>query len=121
VEDFVIITVFYSFIYEMRLVWLKMTSDDLKIYTERKQRQRKMWVIIYLIIGTTLGLEILMKTWAGDKNEIYQPWKLGFVLHLLSHTLSCLTDIPIIVMLWMYFGYFFQRKKEAYTKKYRVF
>jgi hypothetical protein len=48
-----------------------MTSDDLKIYTERKQRQRKMWVIIYLIIGTTLGLEILMKTWGGDKNEIY--------------------------------------------------
>jgi hypothetical protein len=40
---------------------------------------------------------------------------------LLSHTLSCLTDIPIIVMLWVYFGYFFQRKKEAYTKKYRVF
>jgi hypothetical protein len=71
VEDFVIITVFYSFIYEMRLVWLKMSSDDLKIYTERKQRQRKMWVIIYLIIGTTLGLEILMKTWGGDKNEIY--------------------------------------------------
>jgi hypothetical protein len=80
-----------------------------------------MWVAIYLTIGTTLGLEILMKTWAGDKNEIYQPWKLGFVLHLLSHTMSCLTDIPIIVMLWMYFGYFFQRKKEAYTKKYRVF
>lgn len=24
-------------------------------------------------------------------------------------------------MLWLYFGYFFQRKKEAYTKKYRVF
>ena len=38
VEDFVIITVFYSFIYEMRIVWLKMTSDDLNIYTERKQR-----------------------------------------------------------------------------------
>jgi hypothetical protein len=38
VEDFVIITVFYSFIYEMRLVWLKMTSDDLKTYTLRKQR-----------------------------------------------------------------------------------
>jgi hypothetical protein len=32
-----------------------------------------------------------------------------------------LTDLPIIVMLWLYFGYFFQRKKEAYTKKYRVF
>ena len=40
---------------------------------------------------------------------------------MLSHILSNLTDLPIIVMLWLYFGYFFQRKKEAYTKKYRVF
>jgi len=40
---------------------------------------------------------------------------------LLSHILSNLTDLPIIVILWLYFGYFFQRKKEAYTKKYRVF
>ena len=120
-EDFVIISVFYSFIYEMRLVWLKMTSDDLKTYTLRKQRQKKMWFAIYLTIGTTLGLEILMKTWNSDKNEIYQPWSFWFILNLLSHILSNLTDLPIIVMLWLYFGYFFQRKKEAYTKKYRVF
>ena len=40
---------------------------------------------------------------------------------MLSHILSNLTDLPIIVILWLYFGYFFQRKKEAYTKKYRVF
>jgi hypothetical protein len=66
VEDFVIISVFYSFIYEMRLVWLKMTSDDLKTYTMRKHRQKKMWFAIYLTIGTTLGLEILMKTWISD-------------------------------------------------------
>ena len=66
VEDFVIISVFYSFIYEMRLVWLKMTSDDLKTYTMRKVRQKKMWFAIYLTIGTTLGLEILMKTWISD-------------------------------------------------------
>ena len=66
VEDFVIISVFYSFIYEMRLVWLKMTSDDLKTYTMRKYRQKKMWLAIYLTIGTTLGLEILMKTWISD-------------------------------------------------------
>ena len=65
-EDFVIISVFYSFIYEMRLVWLKMTSDDLKTYTMRKVRQKKMWFAIYLTIGTTLGLEILMKTWISD-------------------------------------------------------
>ena len=121
VEDFVIVTIFYSFIYEMRVVWLKMTSDDLKTYNLRKQRQRKMWTAIYLTIGITLGLEILMMTWIGDKNEIYQPWKLGFIINLLSRILSNLTDLPIIVMLWMYFGYFFQRKKEAYTKKYRVF
>jgi len=121
VEDFVIISVFYSFIYEMRLVWLKMTSDDLKTYTLRKQRQKKMWFAIYLTIGTTLGLEILMNTWNSDKNEIYHPWSLWFILNLLSHILSNLTDLPIIVMLWLYFGYFFQRKKEAYTKKYRVF
>ena len=65
-EDFVIISVFYSFIYEMRLVWLKMTSDDLKTYTMRKVRQKKMWFAIYITIGTTLGLEILMKTWISD-------------------------------------------------------
>ena len=105
----------------MRLVWLKMTSDDLKTYTLRKQRQKKMWFAIYLTIGTTLGLEILMNTWNSDKNEIYHPWSLWFILNLLSHILSNLTDLPIIVMLWLYFGYFFQRKKEAYTKKYRVF
>ena len=38
-----------------------------------------------------------------------------------SRFLSFCTDAPIIVMLWTYFGYFFQMKKQAYTRKYQVF
>lgn len=47
----------------------------------------------------------------------------GFYFHLnvFAHFLSLTTDGPIIIMLWMYFAYFFTMKKQAYTKKYRVF
>ena len=33
VEDFVIVSVLYRFIYEMRSVWLKITCDDLQSYS----------------------------------------------------------------------------------------
>lgn len=61
VEDFVIITVFYSFIYEMRAVWLKMTCDDFTTYTKRKARQKLIWSTVYVTLAVTLALEIFIK------------------------------------------------------------
>lgn len=65
-----------------------------------------------------MALEILIKYF--DVNT-YNNWTPEFFLFLSANILSLLTDLPIIVMLWIYFNYFFQRKKQAYTKKYLVF
>ncbi len=58
VSDFVIISVFYKFVYEIRLVVLKLESDGPEDFKKKLKRQRIIWVLIYLTLSINLVLSI---------------------------------------------------------------
>ena len=58
VSDFVIISVFYKFVYEIRLVVLKLDSDGPQDFKAKLKRQRIIWTLIYLILSINLFLSI---------------------------------------------------------------
>lgn len=60
-SDFVIIAVFYYFIYELRLVKLKLQCVDFNHFCKELKRTKIYLLIIYIIISLTLALEISLE------------------------------------------------------------
>lgn len=115
ISDFVIISVFYKFAYEIRHVRLKLESSTYEGYRRSLSWQRCVFVSIFLLISVNLFLtvgELLRKN--SDKN-------LAHYLQLTAKCITFVTDQVLLVMLYVYFCYFFQRKKQALTRQYGVF
>jgi uncharacterized membrane protein len=115
ISDFVIISVFYKFAYEVRHVRLKLESSSYESYVRSLSWQRCVFVSIFFLISVNLFLSIVqLLRQSDDKN----------FAHYIKLTTTCITfvtDQVLLVMLYVYFCYFFQRKKQALTRQYGVF
>lgn len=100
----------------MRVVRIKLESDNYDSYKAKLKKQRTFWTLIYLALITTLVFEIF----ASLFNSL-DIWSFPFLLKFSAEIMGLLTDVAIIVILWTHFSYFFQRKKQALTKQYGVF
>lgn len=118
VGDFVIIAVFYKFVYEMRVVRLKLECEEYQDYQKRLRRQRIVWSLIYATLILNLVLEFLFSL-MQRRREL--KFSVVGVVGLASQVLQLVTDQALIVLLYVYFCYFFQMKKQSLTREYGVF
>jgi|LauGreDrversion4_2_1035121.scaffolds.fasta_scaffold699554_2 hypothetical protein len=61
IEEFVLIYTFYGLLYEMRITYLKIVCDDHNLYHQRKRRQKKAWIVIYLALLLILSTDLCIK------------------------------------------------------------
>lgn len=119
VADFVIMVVFYKFIYEMRVVKLKLKCDEYKDYKRQLKCQRCIWTGFYVILSLRLAFELVASFFSSEDRST--RWRLAYILTISSNIIGILMNQVLIVLLYFYFCFFFQKKKEALTKQYGVF
>jgi hypothetical protein len=111
ISEFVIVTVFYNFMYEMRVVRIKLESDNYDAYKAKLNKQRMFWTLTYLALITILVIEIFASFF-----DTIEKWSIPFILKFSAEIIWLLTNLAIIVILSTHFYYFFQRKKQALTR-----
>lgn len=70
VAKFVMIITFYKFIYELRVVKLKIQSDSYSEYKRRLKYQKIIWKLIYIAMIVALVLE-LISIYEGNRDIKY--------------------------------------------------
>ena len=84
ISDFVILSVFYKFAYEVRHVRLKLESSSYENYRRSLSWQRCVFVSIFLLISVNLFLSIVqLLSGNSDKN----------LAHYIQLTARCITFV----------------------------
>lgn len=115
-----IIAIFFTVMYEMRIVKIKLECDEFYTYRRRLARQRCYWFGIYMFIAANLVLNIF-----NDSQELnildLEPGTMQFNTSLVAIGLSLVMDPFLVIELYRYFCFFFQKKKESLTRQYGIF
>ena len=78
ISDFVIVAVFYQFIYQLRIVRLRLECNSFPEFKRKLNWQRIIWFLIYGILSVNLILDIAEQTHSQD------VWSLQYNIALLT-------------------------------------
>lgn len=110
-----IVAIFFTVMYEMRIVKIKLECDEFYSFKKRLARQRCYWFLIYILIATSLVLNIFNDAGTTDVIDV-QPGSTEFTTRLIAIALSFIMDPFLVIELYRYFCFFFQKKKESLTR-----
>jgi hypothetical protein len=117
--EFVIMAVFYYVIYELRLVQLKLECGSIMDFERKHRRTRCGFLLVVCVLSCNLLLESLAYALRTDNFDVL--WTVEFNIKLSSIIVSCVTDITLMGLLWVYLIYFFKKKKQMLRRQRKQF
>ena len=112
--NIVILTVFYFFTYELRLVQLKLEARNFSQFLKKQEEAQIVFLVVLAILLSILVLIIGRNQYPDS--DINIVGSTAWIIHVMATVLHLGTDIFLVLLLWFYFIYFFRKKKQFLSK-----